>query len=253
MNKLLLNKKLLTCLALALAFQISGIIAGDNATAAEKENKKAVKTAKAAKEKETPEKGSREAYDKKMIEMVKLFSGKKAELSKKVRSEIEDILTIAATQAREKNYADAVMVLDEIEKILTGKKAKSEVIKVEDEETGVVKNYAFDVKDNKIISASEGTEEEIVADGKTAQASEVAPTTPPDGKFNIKRLTPKEQKLFNDIVPALARAEKEFQIHQNPDNARRVTRLRRVFYSLKKKGMGYTVDQQMLDELTKSE
>ncbi len=253
MNKLLLNKRMLACIALALAFQFSGALLGDSAVAAEKETKKGAKVSKAAKEEATQEKGSREAYDKKMIEMVKLFSGKKSELSKKVRSEIEDILTIAATQAREKNYEDAVMVLDEIEKILSGKKAKSEVIKVEDEETGVVKNYAFDVKDNKVVSASETPDEEIVADGKNEPAGDVAPTTPPDGKFDIKRLTPKEQKLFNGIVRALAKAEEEFQKHQNPDNARRVTRLRRVFYSLKKKGMGYTVDQQMLDELTKSE
>lgn len=195
------------------------------------------------------------AYDKKMIDTIKMFSQKKEELSKKTRTEIEDILTIAATQAREKNYADATAVLDEIDQILSGKKKETKVITVENEDVGTVKSYKFDInKDDKIVSsADDSAAEEAKEEPKTAgkKEPEAVPTKAPSGKFSRERLDAKEQKLYDDLVNVLPKAEREFKMHQNPDNARRLMRLRRAFYALKKKGMGFSYDADLLNELKK--
>jgi hypothetical protein len=188
-------------------------------------------------------------YDKKMIEAVKLFSKKKSELSKNTRAELEDILTISATQAREGNYEDAIYVIDEIETVLSGRKKQSKNIKVEDSLTGEVKNYQFDVnKNNKVVSTNE-SEDEGAAETSADEIEETSPATAPDGKFSIDRLSTEEQKLYKDLVEVLPIAEFEFNKRKDPDTARRLMRLRRVFYTLKKKGMGHAVDDQVIREL----
>ncbi len=188
-------------------------------------------------------------YDRKMIEAVKLFSTKKSELSKTTRAELEDILTISATQAREGNYEDAIYVIDEIETVLSGRKKQSKNIKVEDATTGEVKNYQFDVnKNNKVVSANE-SESEAADETAAEDSAEVAPGTAPDGKFLINRLSTEEQKLYKDLVEVLPIAEFEFNKKKDPETARRLMRLRRVFYTLKKKGMGHSVDEQVIREL----
>lgn len=188
-------------------------------------------------------------YDKKMIEAVKLFSKKKSELSKTTRAELEDILTISATQAREGNYEDAIYVIDEIETVLSGRRKQSKNIKVEDATTGEVKNYQFDVnKNNKVVSANE-SEDEASAETAGEDIAEVSPATAPDGKFLLNRLSTEEQKLYKDLVEVLPIAEFEFNKKKNPETARRLMRLRRVFYTLKKKGMGHPVDEQIIREL----
>jgi len=197
--------------------------------------------------------GDKAAYDKKMIETIKMFSQKKEELSKKTRTEIEDILTIAATQAREKNFKDATLVLDEIDQILSGKTKESKVITVQNEDVGTVKTYKFDInKDDKIVSStddeSSAKEEKAVSEKK---APEEVPTKAPTGKFSRERLDAKEQALYDDLTKVLPKAESEFKLHQNPDNARRLMRLRRAFYALKKKGMGFSYDSALLEELKK--
>ncbi len=188
-------------------------------------------------------------YDRQMIEAVKLFSKKKSELSKTTRAELEDILMISATQAREGNYEDAIYVINEIETVLSGRKKQSKNIKVEDAATGEVKNYQFDVnKNNKVVSTNE-SEDEASAETASEDITETSPGTAPDGKFSIDRLSTEEQKLYKDLVEVLPIAEFEFNKKKDPETARRLMRLRRVFYTLKKKGMGHPVDEQIIREL----
>ncbi len=251
--------KLLTIIMLG-AF-IAG--AAQNVYAAEKSSKKSPartkktavkKTDKKKKPANDPEKAAENAdlkaiYDKQMIEAVKLFSQKKNDLSKTTRAELEDILTIAAAQAREGNYEDAIYVINEIETILSGRKKQSKTIKIEDAATGETRSYQFDVnKNNKLISANEN-EESSSNSNDAVYDEEAASTTPPDGKFSLKRLSAAEQKLYKDLVEVLPIAEFEFNKKKNPDTARRLMRLRRVFYTLKKKGMGFSVDDKIIQEL----
>ena len=220
---------------------------------------KTAKPAKAAaaaetKKADTAKKSAEEAelkaiYDQKMIDAVKLFSQKKSSLSKNTRAELEDILTISATQAREGNYEDAIFVIDEIETVLSGRAKQTKNIKVEDASTGEVKNYQFDVnKDNKVVSAGE-TEEQTAQVASEDETATEASATAPDGKFSLERLSADEQKLYKDLVEVLPIAEFEFNKKKDPETARRLMRLRRVFYTLKKKGMGHTVDEEVINEL----
>lgn len=239
------------------AIFIAVALATAGAPAAAAEEKKAKKSAaetkkpgKAAKEANPElEKEMKALYDQKMIDAVKLFSSKKDKFDKKTRSEIEDVMTIAANQARLGYYGDALLVLDELESILSGSKKQSDTIVLQDEASGQVKSYKFDInKENVVVSSSDKSEDapEKAADEKS---EEVTPTTAPDGKFNIKRLTVEEQTLYNDLIKAVAVAEYEAGKHQNPENAQRLMRLRRAFYTLKKKGMGYPVDDELIKEL----
>mgnify|MGYP000933605098 CR=1 FL=1 len=214
--------------------------------AAAAETKKADNSKKSAEEAEL-----KAIYDQKMIDAVKLFSQKKNSLSKNTRAELEDILTISATQAREGNYEDAIFVIDEIETVLSGRAKQTKNIKVEDASTGEVKNYQFDVnKDNKVVSAGE-TEEQTaeVASEDEAAAADASAAAAPDGKFSLERLSADEQKLYKDLVEVLPIAEFEFNKKKEPETARRLMRLRRVFYTLKKKGMGHAVDEEVINEL----
>lgn len=214
--------------------------------AAAAETKKADNSKKSAEEAEL-----KAIYDQKMIDAVKLFSQKKNSLSKNTRAELEDILTISATQAREGNYEDAIFVIDEIETVLSGRAKQTKNIKVEDASTGEVKNYQFDVnKDNKVVSAGE-TEEQTaqVASEDEAAPADASAAAAPDGKFSLERLSADEQKLYKDLVEVLPIAEFEFNKKKEPETARRLMRLRRVFYTLKKKGMGHTVDEEVINEL----
>ncbi|HBC76929.1 MAG: hypothetical protein A2008_06685 [Candidatus Wallbacteria bacterium GWC2_49_35] len=214
------------------------------AKAAAAETKKADNSKKSAEEAEL-----KAIYDQKMIDAVKLFSQKKSSLSQNTRAELEDILTISATQAREGNYEDAIFVIDEIETVLSGRGKQTKNIKVEDASTGEVKNYQFDVnKDNKVVSAGE-TEEQTAQVASEDETATEASTTAPDGKFSLERLSTDEQKLYKDLVEVLPIAEFEFNKKKNPETARRLMRLRRVFYTLKKKGMGHTVDEEVINEL----
>jgi len=123
---------------------------------------------------------------------------------------------------------------------------------VEDAATGEVKNYQFDInKNNKIVSTNEPDEgeEEMAAATSADEEGETAPATAPDGKFSLNRLSTEEQKLYKDLVEVLPIAEFEFNKKKDPDTARRLMRLRRVFYTLKKKGMGHPVDEQIIREL----
>lgn len=212
--------------------------------------KAAAETKKADASKKSAEEAELKAiYDQKMIDAVKLFSQKKSSLSKNTRAELEDILTISATQAREGNYEDAIFVIDEIETVLSGRAKQTKNIKVEDASTGEVKNYQFDVnKDNKVVSAGE-TEEETAQVASEEETATAASAAAPDGKFSLERLSADEQKLYKDLVEVLPIAEFEFNKKKDPETARRLMRLRRVFYTLKKKGMGHTVDEEVINEL----
>jgi|GEM_PF-6324835 len=246
-----MKNKFMKLLIMALAMQL---VIGTGAvitSAAEKKtvkktnssNEKTVKSSKKSEDKNE----DKTIYDQKMIDAVKLFSQKKSSLSKKTRTELEDVLTISAAQAREGNYKDAIFVLDEIETILSGKKKQSGTIKVEDSSTGEVKNYQFDInKENKIVSANESEND---SKAEAAPAEEVSASTPPDTKFKLQRLSPEEQKLYTELINVLPVAEYRYKKHNDPESARRLMRLRRVFYNLKKKGMGYSVDEEVIKEL----
>ncbi|HOT75595.1 MAG TPA: hypothetical protein PK467_07415 [Candidatus Wallbacteria bacterium] len=256
----MMKVKILKSLALAIALLF---IAGFNGGVSAQEKKAKAPAKKAAKtEKKAPKadkktadakKAAEEAelkaiYDQKMIDAVKLFSQKKSELSKKTRAELEDILTISATQAREGNYEDAIFVIEEIETVLSGRGKQTKNIKVEDASTGEVKNYQFDVnKENKVVSANDA--DAAAAPAAEEESAEASASTPPDGKFSLERLSAEEQKLYKDLVEVLPIAEFEFNKKKDPDTARRLMRLRRVFYTLKKKGMGHEVDEQIINEL----
>lgn len=183
----------------------------------------------------------KEIYDKRMIETIKLFSQKKEELSKKVRLEMEDLLTIAAMQANEKNYENALFVLDEIDSILLGKTTQTKTIKVENTATGKVKKYQFDA-DNLKAKDSEKENNEVNKN-QTVTLENIS------NKFSLDKLSAAEQKLYHELVNVLPIAEYEFNKTKSADAARRLIRLRRVFYTLKKKGMGFEVDDQLIQEL----
>lgn len=220
------------------------------ATAKKTDTKTGKKAADGVQKKDAEEAKLKAVYDKKMIDAVKLFSQKKNELSKNTRAELEDILTISATQAREGNYEDAIFVIDEIEAVLSGRGKQTKTIKVEDASTGEVKKYQFDVnKENKVVAADETPEEAAQPAADVETVSGEAAQAVPDGKFSLDRLSADEQKLYKDLVEVLPIAEFEFNKKKEPETARRLMRLRRVFYTLKKKGMGHTVDEQIINEL----
>jgi len=259
----LTNKNYILKIAVCASLLVSGVIfTAGTATAQEAKKKAAGKVKNAAEKKETAakktdesfEKSVKAEYDKKMIGAIKLFSQKKDALAAKTRAEVEDVLTLAADQAQRGFYGDALVVLDEIEGILSGTKKESEPIVIRNEETGTVKSYQFDInKENQVVSSTreENAAGEEVKPVKPAAVEEASATTAPDGKFKLERLSAAEQKLYNDLLYVLPKAEDESKMHQSPENSRRLVRMRRVFYTIKKKGMGFPVDESVLAELIK--
>ena len=259
----LINKGYILNIMVCASLLLSGVIFTTDAAAAQETKKKAdakvksaakTKTADTKKSGDSLEKSVKAEYDKQMISSVKLFSQKKDSLSAKTRAEVEDVLTLAADQAQKGFYGDALAVLDEIQGILTGNKKESDAIVIQNEETGTIKSYQFDInKENQIVSSTreENAAGEEIKSKKSSAKEETAATTAPDGKFKIERLSAAEQKLYKDLLSVLPKAEDEAKMHQSPENARRLVRMRRVFYTVKKKGMGFPVDESVLSEMTK--
>ncbi len=259
----LINKSYILKIAVCASLLVSGVIFTADISVAQEAKKKTAAKAKPAAEKKAAsakksddsfEKSVKTEYDKKMIGAIKLFSQKKDGLSAKTRAEVEDVLTLAADQAQRGFYGDALVVLEEIEGILSGTKKESEAIVIRNEETGTVKSYQFDInKENQVVSSTreENAAGEEVKPVKAAAVEVTSATTAPDGKFKIERLSAAEQKLYNDLLYVLPKAEDESKMHQSPENSRRLVRMRRVFYTIKKKGMGFPVDESVLAELIK--
>lgn len=83
-----------------------------------------------------------------------------------------------------------------------------------------------------------------------APAIPAAPGKEPDGVFKAERLSPDEAKLYKKLLIALPRAELEFKKHPKVDQADRLKSYRRLFYALKKKGMGFEVTDEASEGLT---
>ncbi|HNY11694.1 MAG TPA: hypothetical protein PKK26_08910 [Candidatus Wallbacteria bacterium] len=259
----LINKSYILKILVCASLLVSGVIFTADVSIAQETKKKTTAKVKPAAEKkavedkkagDSLEKSVKAKYDKQMIAAVKLFSQKKDDLAAKTRAEVEDVLTLAADQAQKGFYGDALIVLEEIEGILSGSKKESDAIVIQNEETGNIKSYQFDVnKENQVVSSTreENAAGEEIKTKKAAVSEETTATTAPDGKFKIERLSAAEQKLYKDLLYVLPKAEDEAKMHQSPENARRLVRMRRAFYNIKKKGMGFQVDESVISELTK--
>ena len=200
----------------------------------------------------------------------RIYAKKRAELTKKEKDVAEDILGIASKLVSKKRFKEADALLDELKLMLEGKasfflsdenrarKKKFRVKKMDIEADEILNSKHHSDANNGELTAVSFTLEEAFKSReeklaekvkKYEEESENSKEPPKIIPFKLENLSKIDQKRYKILGTVLPEVESTFKLHPNPETAEAMKEVRRYFYYLKKKGMGFPVNPKTEEDL----
>jgi hypothetical protein len=188
----------------------------------------------------------------------KNYAMAKKTLPSKNQKAAEDILSLAAQLASQKKFKDADFLLDELSKML-----KTKAFKVAPPEAKVQPKIPTSVSQsvssedltgvtftlNDAFQSKMKENQERVERKAQEEPNEDLRKEPKVRPFSVDNLNKQDKErfaIFSDMLPDV---ENTFKVHPNPETADAMKMVRRYYYYLKKKGMGFPDDPAVETEI----
>lgn len=171
----------------------------------------------------------------------KKFASKRKKMSRDDRRTAEDLLGMAAQLTGAGEYKDADYLLDRLEDLLAGRNPLGETnpIKVRQPQPDAsLDNVTFTLADAFSDRSADGRK----APPKREENPKKAPKITP---FDLDNFDKVDRQRFQILTEMLPDVEDVFRMHPNPETGEAVKNVRRFYYYLKKKGMGFPPEEEM--------
>lgn len=169
------------------------------------------------------------------------FAAKRKKMSRDDRRTAEDLMGMAAQLTGAGEYRDADYLLDRLEDLLAGRNPLGEqqpIRATQPEPPAQMENVSITLADAFSNRSADGKK----LPPKVEENPKTAPKITP---FDLNNFDPVDKQRFSILTEMLPEVEDIFRMHPNPETGEAVKNVRRFYYYLKKKGMGFPPEEAM--------